>query len=113
MADLSDAALDQVAHYFKALSEPMRLKLLNRLRDSPANVGELAQACGCTMANASKHLSLLAKQGIVCRSNQGTHVYYQIANQTIYALCDLVCGSLALQIEQQANWFKSAQTATE
>ena len=56
-------ALEQVASYFQALSEPTRLQILNLLRQGERNVGELAQACGCTSANVSRHLSMLTQQG--------------------------------------------------
>lgn len=103
MANLPDQALEQVACYFQALAEPTRLKILNQLRDGERNVGELAQACSCTLANVSKHLSLLAKHGLVTRQNRGTSVYYQFADPSIYDLCDLVCGNIVRQLEKQAQ----------
>ncbi|WP_137939563.1 metalloregulator ArsR/SmtB family transcription factor [Chitinivorax sp. B] len=102
MEDLSDQALGQVAAYFQALAEPTRLRILNLLREGERNVGELAQICDCTMANISRHLSLLAKHGLVARQGRGTNVYYRIADPTIYALCDLVCGNIARRLEEQA-----------
>ena len=65
MQKIDDRALVYVADYFKALAEPMRLKLLNALQDGEKNVGELTELSGCTQANVSKHLSLLAKIGMV------------------------------------------------
>jgi DNA-binding transcriptional ArsR family regulator len=103
MAHLPDQALEQVARYFQALSEPTRLKIMNELRHGERNVGELAQACTCTLANVSKHLSLLAKHGLVTRENRGTCVYYQFADASIYELCDLVCGNIVRQLEKQAE----------
>ena len=61
MKDLPPDALEQVAAYFQALSEPTRLRILNLLRSGEHNVGELAQECGYTAANVSRHLSLLTK----------------------------------------------------
>jgi DNA-binding transcriptional ArsR family regulator len=46
---------------------------------------------------------LLANQGLIARESRGTSVYYRIADDTIDALCDLVCGSLARRFEQRAN----------
>ena len=63
MHDLPKEALEKVASYFQALSEPTRLSLLNLLRDGERNVGELAQLTGFTPANVSRHLLLLAQQG--------------------------------------------------
>ena len=51
----------------------------------------------------SRHLSLLAQRGMVVRESRGTSVYYRIADPAIYALCDLVCGSIARKFEQAAR----------
>ena len=59
MQGLPPEALSQVADYFRALSEPTRLQILNVLRGGEHNVGEMAQACGYTSANVSRHLALL------------------------------------------------------
>ena len=100
MKGLSPAALQEVAAYFQTLSEPTRLQILNYLREGERNVGELAQLCGYTAANVSRHLTMLTKHGMVARETRGTSVYYRIADDQIYALCDLVCGNIARQFEQ-------------
>ena len=100
MDGLPQKALNEVAAYFQALSEPTRLQILNLLRQGERNVSELAQLCGYTSANISRHLSMLTKQGLVAREGRGTSVYYRIADESVYALCDLVCGSIARQIER-------------
>ncbi|MBH9551870.1 ArsR/SmtB family transcription factor [Inhella gelatinilytica] len=102
MEGLPPEALTQVAAYFQVLSEPTRLQILNLLRTGERNVGEIAQACGFTAANVSRHLSLLTQHGLVARESRGTAAYYRIADESIYALCDLVCGNIARQLERQA-----------
>jgi DNA-binding transcriptional ArsR family regulator len=103
MEGLPPEALDQVAAYFQALSEPTRLQILNLLRGGERNVGEIAQACDCTAANVSRHLTLLTQHGFVEREGRGTAVYYRIADPEVYALCDLVCGNIARHIERAAS----------
>lgn len=103
MEGLPKEALEQVADYFQALSEPTRLALLNLLRGGERNVGELAQLAGTTSANVSRHLALLMQHGLVARESRGTSVYYRIADASVYQLCDLVCGSLARRLEQVAG----------
>lgn len=103
MENLPPQALEHVAAYFQALSEPTRLQILNLLRGGERNVGELAQLCGCTAANISRHLSLLTRRGLVLRESRGTAVYYRIADDDVYALCDLVCGSIARQLDSTAG----------
>lgn len=100
MENLPPEAMLDVAAYFQALSEPTRLQLLNLLREGERNVGEMAQLTGFTAANISRHMSMLSQHGMVARESRGTSVYYRIADESIYALCDLVCGNIARQHER-------------
>ncbi|MBS1157375.1 MAG: ArsR family transcriptional regulator [Proteobacteria bacterium] len=103
MENLDDTAIAHIANYFQALAEPMRLKVLNALRSGDRNVGELAELLGCTTANISKHLSLLAKSGFVARETRGNAVYYRIADPAIFDLCNLVCGQVGKRLAAQAE----------
>ncbi|CAD5375171.1 Putative HTH-type transcriptional regulator [Rubrivivax sp. A210] len=103
MDGLPEEALVQVAAYFQALSEPTRLQILNLLRQQERSVGELAQLCGCSSANISRHLGLLVQHGLVARESRGNSAYCSIADESVYALCDLVCGSIARQFERTAQ----------
>lgn len=103
MQTLPDEALSAVAGYFQALAEPMRLQMLNRLREREHNVGELAASCGCSIANASRHLALLQQHGLVARETRGTSAYFTIADPTLHRLCDLVCDNIARQYERSAS----------
>jgi DNA-binding transcriptional ArsR family regulator len=100
---LDDRALGYVAEYFRALSEPLRLKILNALRDKARNVGQLTELLDSSQANVSKHLATLTRLGFVERSAQGTSAYYRIADPRIYQLCDLVCGQMAQRYANQAE----------
>ena len=102
MDQMPDESLREVASYFQVLSEPTRLKILNLLRNDERNVGELAQLCGFSAANISRHLALMTQHGLVVRESRGTSVYYRMADESIYALCDLVCGNIARQLQRSA-----------
>jgi DNA-binding transcriptional ArsR family regulator len=84
------------------LSEPTQLKILNLLRKDERNVGELARLCGFSAANISRQLALMSKSGLVVRGCRGTSVHYRMADESIYALCDLVCGNIARQLQRSA-----------
>ena len=96
---LPPEALTEVAAYFQALAEPTRLHLLNLLRDGEHSVNELAQLIGSSAANASRHLALLQQRGLIARETRGNSVYYRIADPTIDALCELVCGSIGERLK--------------
>jgi DNA-binding transcriptional ArsR family regulator len=103
LSKLSPAALQLVAEFFKVLSESSRLQIVCRLRNGPKNVSEIIELTGLGQANVSKHLKILAQAGVVTREQQGVCVYYQIANPFVFDLCELVCNSLAMQIQQQSE----------
>ena len=96
---LPDDLVALIADRFRALSEPVRIKLLDRLRDGEATVLELTQLVGTTEQNVSKHLRLLQRAGIVARRKEGNFVYYRIMDEGVFSLCETVCGSLQEQLE--------------
>lgn len=101
----SPEVVQQVAEYFAILSEPMRLRILNLLRDGEKCVQELVEATQTSQANVSKHLKVMLQAGILSRRSVGTSAYYSVADPLIYDLCNLVCNRLADRIEQQARHF--------
>jgi DNA-binding transcriptional ArsR family regulator len=102
MEGLPSQALVKVAAYFQVLAEPTRLQILNLLRQQPRNVGELAQLCGFSAANVSRHLSLLQQHGFVARESRGNSAYYRVADPSVYELCDIVCANIGRQFERSA-----------
>ena len=96
---LPDEMVELVAERFRVLSEPTRIKLLDRLREGEATVLELTELVGTTQQNVSKHLVLLQQAGILARRKQGTFAYYRIVDDSVYALCEAVCGSLQSRVD--------------
>ena len=83
---LPDPLVDLIARRFRVLGEPMRIKLLDRLRDGEASVQELQQATGASQQNVSKHLGVLLAAGLVSRTKEGTFARYAIADQGVFTL---------------------------
>jgi DNA-binding transcriptional ArsR family regulator len=97
---LPDALADLIAQRFRCLAEPMRIKLLDHLRDGEATVGELQEATGASQQNVSKHLNVLHTAGMVSRTKRGTSVSYAISDEMVFELCELVCGGLRKQLSE-------------
>ena len=91
---MTPALLAEVAERFKALGEPVRLSLLQALRKKEMSVGELIAATGLGQANVSKHLHQLLDCGYVTRRKEGTFVYYRIASDDVFMLCDVMCSRI-------------------
>jgi DNA-binding transcriptional ArsR family regulator len=90
--------VELIAERFRVLAEPMRIKLLDELREGPATVGELQARIGASQQNVSKHLGVLLSARIVSRTKNGTSAVYEIADEGVFELCDLVCGGLRRQL---------------
>jgi ArsR family transcriptional regulator len=101
-AALSEEALELVARRFAVLAEPMRLRLIQALFEGERNVTDLVEATGGTQANVSRHLQTLTTAHILRRRKDGLQVYYEIADPSIFKLCELVCGSLEKSLTRQA-----------
>jgi len=97
---LPEPLIDLVAQRFRVLGEPMRIKLLDRLREGPATVGELQDALGASQQNVSKHLVILHSAGMVARTKEGTYSRYSISDPSVFELCDQVCGSVRRQLHE-------------
>lgn len=95
---LPEPLIEVIAQRFRVLGEPMRIRLLDRLRDGPATVSELQQALGASQQNVSKHLGILHSAGLVSRTKDGNHARYAISDPTVFELCDQVCGGVRRQV---------------
>jgi DNA-binding transcriptional ArsR family regulator len=100
---LSDPLIDLIAHRLRVIGEPLRIKLLDRLRDGEASVGELTEALAANQQNVSRHLAVLHGAGIVARRKSGTRTLYSIADPTVFALCETVCGALEQSVSELAQ----------
>lgn len=97
---LPDELVELIAERFRAFAEPTRIKLLDRLREGEATVLELTALVGATQQNVSKHLVMLQRAGNVSRRRHGNFACYRIADETVHALCEAVCGSLSTRFAE-------------
>jgi DNA-binding transcriptional ArsR family regulator len=97
---LPEPLIEVVAQRFRVLGEPMRIRLLDRLRDGDATVGELQDALGASQQNVSKHLGILHAAGMVARTKDGNHSRYSISDPSVFELCEQVCGGVRRQLQE-------------
>jgi DNA-binding transcriptional ArsR family regulator len=97
---LPDPLVELIAQRFRLLGEPTRIKLLDALREGPSTVTALQVATGASQQNVSKHLGMLVDSGMVRRTKEGTRAYFSIADESLFDLCEQVCGSLRRQISE-------------
>lgn len=100
---LPEPVVELVAERFRCMGEPMRIRILEFLRDGERTVGEITTALGATQQNVSKHLGVLNRAGIVSRRKEGTAARYAIADPMVLDLCERVCASLRDQVNELAD----------
>jgi DNA-binding transcriptional ArsR family regulator len=108
-APLSDRARELMAVRFRALGEPMRLKILERLFRSPASVGEILDTVGGTQANVSKHLAILRAGRLVSGRKDGNRTVYSISDPALERLCAVVCEAVSREARAEAKAVAGAQ----
>lgn len=96
---MNDSQLEEVARLFGVLSEVSRLRLLRCLMDGPETVGNLVAATGMKQGNVSKHLRILQDARFVRGLREGNFVRYEICDERLRALCELMCR----RVEQTAK----------
>ena len=63
---------------FKALSDPVRRKILNLLKEKSQTAGEISSNFEVSDATISHHLSILKETGLVDREKKGTFIIYTL-----------------------------------
>ena len=100
---MTPEALEMVAARFRAMGEPLRLRILQQLEDGERSVSALAESVASTQPNVSKHLKVLQDAGLVKRRQQGTSAYYSITDEMVLELCEMICSRLRDRLEAQVG----------
>ncbi len=74
----------------KMFSHEVRLKIIDELREGEKTVTELADSTGLNQPNISQHLAKMREKNFVETRQEGTQIYYSIANEKIFEAIDLM-----------------------
>lgn len=77
------------ADFFKALAHPLRIHILDALRDREHSVGELRDLLGVETPNVSQQLAVLRAKNIVTVRKEGNNAYYSVQDPTLFLLLDV------------------------
>ena len=90
-----DAARVRAASIARALADPKRLCVVERLAGGEQSVSELSREVGCQVPNMSQHLAVLRSAGLVASRRDGSTVFYRLADDRVldaYRLLQQVAG---------------------
>lgn len=97
---LSPEGFARAAAKFKLLADPTRLRILDLLREhGKLNVNDIAGLLECSQPTASRQLAKLFGAHLVSRIRDNNNTYYFIEDESVFELCEAVCGRL----EREAN----------
>lgn len=77
------------AEFFRALSSPVKIRILNALKDNNSCVCDLTKILGETQPQVSRHLNALKEAGILTSKKTGKKICYKIKNRDVLKLLDI------------------------
>ena len=84
--EFKDAMYDGLAKLLKALSNPLRLEIIEMLSQGEKSVEGIVQSTNLSIANASQHLQVLKNNNIVKSRKEKQYVYYSLINNDFLAV---------------------------
>ena len=75
-----DEDIERASRSLKAMSHPLRLKILCTLGDQEVSVQEIVDHVGTSQSNISQHLAILRDKGILSSRKDANRVYYRVSD---------------------------------
>ena len=86
---MSDKLVNFKAEFFKALANPLRIRILDQLRTEELTVSEIRDRLDVELPNISQQLSVLRAKNLVVGRKQGNNIYYSCVDPTVFRLLDV------------------------
>lgn len=77
------------ADFFRGLGHPVRVRILELLRDGERSVGDLQAALALDSSGTSQHLAALKRLGLLESRRERTSVYYRVRDPRIFQLLEV------------------------
>jgi DNA-binding transcriptional ArsR family regulator len=91
-----DEHIEQASRAMKAMSHPLRLKILCVLGDREVSVQEIVENVGTSQSNISQHLAILRDKGVLRTRKDANRVFYRVGDARTLLLIsmmrDVFCG---------------------
>jgi len=98
--------LDRKADVFNALAHPLRLAIVEFLRNGERCVCEIVDYAGAEQSNTSRHLALMVRGGVLTKRKKGLNVYYRVRCACVLDFLDCVDGVLRAQLQETEQMLK-------
>lgn len=85
-----DEDIERASRSIKAMSHPLRLKILCALGDREVNVQDIVTMVGTSQSNISQHLAILRDKGILMSRKDANRVFYRVGDSRTLALIGMM-----------------------
>ncbi len=75
-----DEDVERASRSLKAMSHPLRLKILCTLGDQEVSVQDIVEFVGTSQSNISQHLAILRDKGILTSRKDANRVFYRVSD---------------------------------
>jgi ArsR family transcriptional regulator len=82
--------IEQAARAMKAMSHPLRLKILCVLGDQEVSVQDIVDSVGTSQSNISQHLAILRDKGVLRTRRDANRVYYRVGDARTLSLLGMM-----------------------
>jgi len=82
--------IDRASRSLKAMSHPLRLKILCTLRDQEVSVQDIVDSVGTSQSNISQHLAILRDKGILASRKDANRVFYRVGDARTLRLISMM-----------------------
>jgi len=82
--------IERASRSLKAMSHPLRLKILCTLGDQEVSVQDIVDHVGTSQSNISQHLAILRDKGILTSRKDANRVYYRVGDARTLALIGMM-----------------------
>ena len=85
-----DDDVERASRSLKAMSHPLRLKILCKLGADEVSVQDIVEQVGTSQSNISQHLAILRDKGILDSRKDANRVYYRVSDSRTLQLIDMM-----------------------
>ena len=82
--------IDRASRSLKAMSHPLRLKILCTLKDQEVSVQDIVDSVGTSQSNISQHLAILRDKGILASRKDANRVFYRVGDARTLRLISMM-----------------------
>lgn len=101
--DMKQKLYEKQAELFKALAHPLRMAIVDFLKDGEKCVCEIVEQIAGERSNISKHLALMVSAGVLESRKEGLRVYYKLKRECVLSFLGCVNECILAELKQDSE----------